>query len=214
MKKTKRYNAQGYVTNDDSNSGMKEAYDADQLAENFDDYGSKKGAGAAGTSESTTEEAGGAMLKAMRDKESAPKAKPAMPALGMNDFKAAPSKPKNPNFSNEGRSTPAPAANTLSAEEYKAATAPKSAKAKMAERDAEMAARRERTMGALKSAGSFLADLPSKAIENYKSTVPRYNKEKKMASGGKVSSASSRGDGIASKGKTRGKMIMCGGGKV
>jgi hypothetical protein len=36
--------------------------------------------------------------------------------------------------------------------------------------------------------------------------VPRYNKEKKMASGGKVSSASSRGDGIATKGKTRGRM--------
>ena len=88
MKKTKRYNAQGYVTNDDSNSGMKEAYDADQLAENFDDYGSKKGAGAAGTSESTTEEAGGAMLKAMRDKASAPKpkakAKPLRPVTSGN----------------------------------------------------------------------------------------------------------------------------------
>jgi len=36
---------------------------------------------------------------------------------------------------------------------------------------------------------------------------------KKMASGGKVSSASSRGDGCATKGKTKGRMIsMCGGG--
>jgi hypothetical protein len=34
-----------------------------------------------------------------------------------------------------------------------------------------------------------------------------------MKSGGKVSSASSRADGIATKGKTRGTMIaMCGGG--
>lgn len=30
--------------------------------------------------------------------------------------------------------------------------------------------------------------------------------------GGKVSSASSRGDGIAMRGKTRGTMVMCGGG--
>jgi hypothetical protein len=36
---------------------------------------------------------------------------------------------------------------------------------------------------------------------------------KKMASGGNVSSASKRADGIASKGKTRGTMVsMCGGG--
>lgn len=35
---------------------------------------------------------------------------------------------------------------------------------------------------------------------------------KGMKKGGKVSSASSRADGIAQKGKTRGTMIMCGGG--
>ena len=34
------------------------------------------------------------------------------------------------------------------------------------------------------------------------------------AKGGKVSSASKRADGIAQRGKTRGKMVMCGGGKV
>jgi hypothetical protein len=32
--------------------------------------------------------------------------------------------------------------------------------------------------------------------------------------GGKVSSASKRADGIAQRGKTRGKMVMCGGGRV
>jgi hypothetical protein len=32
--------------------------------------------------------------------------------------------------------------------------------------------------------------------------------------GGKVSSASSRADGIAQRGKTKGTMVMCGGGKV
>jgi hypothetical protein len=75
-----------------------------------------------------------------------------------------------------------------------------------ADRDAESSARREKAMDAVKSVGSGIGSLFSKAIENYKSTVPRYNKEKKMASGGKVSSASSRGDGIATKGKTRGRL--------
>ena len=37
---------------------------------------------------------------------------------------------------------------------------------------------------------------------------------KNMAKGGKVSSASSRGDGIAQRGKTRGTLVMCGGGRV
>jgi hypothetical protein len=34
----------------------------------------------------------------------------------------------------------------------------------------------------------------------------------KKASGGSIGSASKRADGIAQRGKTRGKMIMCGGG--
>jgi len=33
-----------------------------------------------------------------------------------------------------------------------------------------------------------------------------------MAKGGSVSSASSRGDGIAQRGKTKGTIVMCGGG--
>jgi hypothetical protein len=44
-------------------------------------------------------------------------------------------------------------------------------------------------------------------------TYKRGGKVKKMASGGKVSTASRRADGIATKGKTRGTMVvMCGGG--
>jgi hypothetical protein len=38
------------------------------------------------------------------------------------------------------------------------------------------------------------------------------NKMPSMKAGGKVSSASSRGDGCAQRGKTRGTMVMCGGG--
>jgi hypothetical protein len=87
------------------------------------------------------------------------------------------------------------------------------AKTAQADRDAEMAARRERTMGALRSAGSFLADLPGKAMENYRSTRPGNKKQKEkeaaytgnFSKGGSVS-ASSRADGIAQRGKTRGKM--------
>jgi hypothetical protein len=148
---------------------------------------------------------GDAMLKAMRDQAAKPKAKPAMPALSANEFKAAPSKPKNPDYSNEGRSMPAPVAKP-------AATS--KAKTSQAERDAEMAARRERTMGAIKGFGSFLSDLPGKAMENYRSTRPGYKKQKEkeaaytgnFSKGGSVSKASSRADGIAQRGKTRGKM--------
>jgi len=43
---------------------------------------------------------------------------------------------------------------------------------------------------------------------------PTKDSDKKMAKGGKVSSASSRADGCCVKGKTKGTMVMCGGGKV
>jgi len=42
--------------------------------------------------------------------------------------------------------------------------------------------------------------------------MKRGGKVKKMASGGSVSSASSRADGIAQRGKTNCKIVMCGGG--
>jgi hypothetical protein len=81
-----------------------------------------------------------------------------------------------------------------------------------AEREAEMAARRERAMSAVRGIG----DIISKAKQNYESTRPvsrEVEKQRKqamergnLAKGGKVSSASSRADGIAQRGKTRGKM--------
>jgi len=156
-------------------------------------------------SQSIADEAKGeAMLKAMRDKASAPKPKPAMPALEMS---VPPSKPKA-DYSNEGRSMPAPVAKPA------AISTTSKAKTAQAERDAEMAARREKTMGAIKGFGSFLSDLPGKAMENYRSTRPGYKKQKEkeaaytgnFSKGGSVSKASSRADGIAQRGKTRGKM--------
>ena len=54
---------------------------------------------------------------------------------------------------------------------------------------------------------------PGSGIRVEKEPVPKPAPKvvKKMAKGG---TASSRGDGIAQRGKTRGKIIMCGGGKV
>jgi hypothetical protein len=49
--------------------------------------------------------------------------------------------------------------------------------------------------------------LIEKAKERNARDALRDSKEKKMAKGGKVSSASSRGDGIAKRGKTKGRML-------
>lgn len=52
---------------------------------------------------------------------------------------------------------------------------------------------------------------PTKPIK-YPDWTPVDEPIKKNAKGGKISSASSRGDGIAQRGKTKGTMVMCGGG--
>ena len=73
----------------------------------------------------------------------------------------------------------------------------------------------------MRGAGEFfginnMTSMDDKAQMKARQDVKGYKKggmTKKMASGGKVSSASRRADGIATKGKTRGTMIaMCGGG--
>jgi hypothetical protein len=170
MKKMKRYKEDGYVTSDDSNSGMKEKYNADQLADNFDDYGSKKGAGAAGTSESTTEEAGSAMLKSMRDEAVKPKLKPKAKSL---DVKSTPSK-----------SVSSGAMDTAGVEKT---SAPDVTKMSLSER---MKASRENARSGV-------------GTTDTRSVGQRLRAAFGMAKGG---SASSRADGIATKGKTRGKM--------
>ena len=53
----------------------------------------------------------------------------------------------------------------------------------------------------------------SAAAPQYKYTYnPENQTYTQMAKGGKVGSASKRADGIAQRGKTRGTMVMCGGG--
>jgi len=59
----------------------------------------------------------------------------------------------------------------------------------------------------------YPAPIPSEAMEiiRQKQKDEAYEKRDKYAKGGKVS-ASSRGDGIAQRGKTRGTIVACGGG--
>ena len=150
MKKVKRYNEEGYVTADDSNAGMKEArdaIDADIAKTPSADYGDY-----IPTSSSET-------IKAAKPK---PKA-------------MAKTTPKTSNYSNEGRSTPAPAAK------------PDVSKMSVSER---MKASRE-------NARSGVGTTDTRSVSQ------RLRAAFGMKSGG---SASSRADGIASRGKTRGKM--------
>jgi len=170
MKKVKRYNENGYVTSDDSNSGMAEKYNADQLADNFGDYGSKRGAGAAGTSESTTEEAGGAMLKSMRDAATKPKSKPKAKS---SDAKSTTSK--------------AVSGGAMDTSGFEKSSAPDVTKMSVSER---MKASRE-------NARSGVGTTDTRSVSQ------RLRSAFGMAKGG---TASSRADGIAQKGKTKGRM--------
>jgi hypothetical protein len=71
----------------------------------------------------------------------------------------------------------------------------------------EASANRGAVLEKIKNVGSSISDY----FSNYKTPAERRNQERKektvgMKSGGSVSSASRRGDGIAQRGKTRGKM--------
>jgi len=157
MKKVKRYADEGYVTSDDSNSGMKEAYDE----------GALERANSSAESQSIADEAKGeGMLKSMRD--AATKPKPKLKAMAKTTSNTS-------DYSNEGRSTPAPAAK------------PDVTKMSLSER---MKASRE-------NARSGVGTTDTRSVSQ------RLRSAFGMAKGG---SASSRADGIATKGKTRGKM--------
>jgi hypothetical protein len=153
MKKVKRYNENGYVTSDDSNSGMKEArdlIDADIARTPSSDYGDYMPESSSQTMVATSK----------------PKSKPK--AMAKTTLKTS-------DYSNEGRSTPAPAAK------------PDVTKMSLSER---MKASRE-------SARSGVGTTDTRSVSQ------RLRSAFGMASGG---TASSRADGIASRGKTRGKM--------
>ena len=203
-RKVKRYADEGYVTGDDSNSGMAAAYDE----------GALERANSSEDSQAIANEAkGDTMLKAMRDgatskpRASAPAARPTAPA-------AKPAAPvaKSSDYSNEGRYKAAPTASAKK-ETYRDASGKVQTKTSAADRSAEMAARRESLMSGIKNVGSSIGNMFSKAKQNYESTRPvskQVQKERDQAASrgnlAKGGTASSRADGIATKGKTRGKM--------
>ena len=202
MKKVKRYNENGYVTSDDSNSGMKEAYDE----------GALERANSSEDSQAIMNEAKGeGMLKSMRDAATVPKAaaRPRAAAASavaktMAANKAAPAAKE------ESKAAPAASA---SKETYRDMSGKIQTKKSAADRDAEMAAKRESLMSGIKSVGSSIGNMFSKAKQNYESTRPvskQVQKERDQAASrgnlAKGGTASSRADGIASRGKTRGKM--------
>ena len=199
--KVKRYNEEGYVTADDSNSGMKEAYDE----------GALERANSSEDSQAIANEAkGDTMLKAMRDASAAPKAA----ARPRASAPAASTKPSAPAAKEESKPTAAAKPTTSAKKEtYVDMSGKVQTKKSAADRDAEMAARRESLMSGIKSVGSSIGNMFSKAKQNYESTRPvsrQVQKERDQAAArgnlAKGGTASSRADGIATKGKTRGRM--------
>ena len=115
-------------------------------------------------------------------------------------------------------STPvsAPSAPAAKGETYRTLSGEVKTKKSAADIDAENAARRARVAETVGDVGSSIGNMLSKAKQNYESTRPvgrQVQKEREqamsrgnLAKGGSVSKASSRADGIAQRGKTRGKM--------
>ena len=197
-RKVKRYADEGYVTSDDSNAGMKEArdaIDADIAKTPSADYGDYIPMSSSET------------VKAAKPRVSTPTVSAKPPATK--------SAAKDENYSNEGRYKAAPTASAKK-ETYRDTSGKVQTKTSAADRSAEMAARRESLMSGIKNVGSSISDMFSRAKQNYESTRPvsrQVQKERdqaaargNLAKGGMASSASKRADGIATKGRTRGKM--------
>jgi hypothetical protein len=176
MAKTKRYKQDGYVTSDDSNAGMAEAYDE----------GALERANSSAESQAIADEAKGeGMLKSMRDEATKPKAK----------VKAV---PKNPNYSNEGRNVPAPAAKSTSKVGRAGQASGSSSDMSFQDKQAMEYLQAKKDKAAGKDT-SFFGSLFGGSQRDRK-----YKTGSGMASGGMT--ASRRADGIATKGKTRGKI--------
>jgi hypothetical protein len=116
------------------------------------------------------------------------------------------STPANPNYSNEGRSSTAPTIASKVGDAVK--TAAKTAYSGVPTSE-QAAANRQAAYDKVKSVGSSAVDY----VKNFETPAERRSREAKEASGmkrggmvSKVSSASSRADGIATKGKTRGRI--------
>jgi len=128
---------------------------------------------------------GDTMLKAMRDEAAKPKAM----------AKAA---PKNPNYSNEGRNVPAPAAKPTSKVGRAGQASGSSSDMSFQDKQAMEYLQAKKDKAAGKDT-SFFGNLFGGSQRDRK-----YKTGSGMASGGMT--ASKRADGIATKGKTRGKI--------
>jgi hypothetical protein len=159
MKKVKRYNEEGYVTSDDSNAGMKEAYDE----------GALERANSSAESQAIANEAKGeGMLKSMRDAATKPK-----PKAKSSDVK-----------STTPKSVSSGAMDTAG---FEKSSTPDVTKMSLSER---MKASRENARSGV-------------GTTDTRSVGQRLRSAFGMAKGG---TASSRADGIAQKGKTKGRM--------
>ena len=213
-RKMKRYN-EGELVGEavgDSNEGMKEtrdAYDASQAEE----ANKAKEAAEANKAKEAAED--------MRERAKAEGARDAGKITESGDqgfggssssrtVKATPKAPSKP------KADPKPAAKTESAPAAKAAPAAKLASSSRVPTSEQAAANRSAAMDKIKSVGSSIGNY----FSSLKTPAERRAQERKMeklkadptsrerdfASGGMTSSASKRADGIATKGKTRGKM--------
>jgi hypothetical protein len=193
----------------------------------YSDYGSSTGAGAAGTSET---------IKPTRQVMTKPTlpVKPAAPNKQSTGFYMPPETRDKPNYSNEGRGKPAPAAPAAPAKPtMDTKTMNDNAKKAMSDDPSSLlgmaGAGAAALFGASKlgkmfkgakkaadKASPYLKEIP---MDKKKLSGPKKSSDvtdvvakkrggavKKYASGGMVSSASKRADGIASKGKTRCKI--------
>jgi hypothetical protein len=176
MAKVKRYNEDGYVTSEDSNAGMKEAYDE----------GAPERANSSEDSQAIMNEAkGDTMLKSMRDQAAKPKVvtkeELAKSGLSLREYmnKQQGSKPRGNT------------ASTYSEPISIIRPPPKDAKERVA----------KEALDSIKASGRKYPDMS--ALQAPAKRAGMTAMEPRMAKGG---SASSRADGIASKGKTRGKI--------
>jgi flagellar hook-associated protein FlgK len=143
--------------------------------------------------------------------ESAPVATPPAPAEVAQT--SAPATTTVTKTSAPATSSSAPAAK---GDTYRTLSGEVKTKKSAADIEAENAARRAKVAEVAGNVGSSIGNMLSKAKQNYESTRPvsrQVQKEREqamsrgnLAKGGSVSKASSRADGIAQRGKTRGKM--------
>ena len=108
------------------------------------------------------------------------------------------SAPSNPDYSNEGRSSAATAKKPEMYRTFGGKMAAKAPESKSSAAASEMVGR------GMKAAGEYAKSLGNR--EEKHGTYVKDGKVVKYAKGGSVSKASSRADGIAQRGKTRGKM--------